>query len=64
VSYSVTTSTQADAPRAKNFPQTLDRLNVATSRANAALFESEGRSPVQIRLANAFCTYLEMANAL
>jgi uncharacterized protein len=47
----------------------LNRLNVATSRARCAcvlvgsprLFEPECRSPRQMRLANALCRYLELA---
>jgi uncharacterized protein len=47
----------------------LNRLNVATSRAKCAsilvgspqIFEAECRTPRQIQLANAFCRYLEMA---
>jgi uncharacterized protein len=72
VIYSMTTSTHADAPRGMNFLYSLNRLNVATSRAKAlsilvcspALFEPECRTPEQMRMANAFCRYLEMANAL
>jgi len=45
------------------------RLNVATSRArcvcilvgNPELFELECRTPEQMRMANAFCRYLELA---
>ena len=45
------------------------RLNVATSRArcvcilvgNPRLFEPECRTPEQMRMANAFCRYLELA---
>jgi len=69
VIYSMTTSTHADAPRGMNFLYSLNRLNVATSRARAlsilvcspALFEPECRTPEQMRMANAFCQYLEMA---
>ena len=72
VIYSMTTSTHADAPRGMNFLYSLNRLNVATSRAKAlsilvcspALFEPECRTPDQMRMANAFCRYLEMARAL
>jgi superfamily I DNA and/or RNA helicase len=49
-----------------------NRLNVAVSRAKTAcvlvgsptLFEPECRSPAQMRLANAFCRYLELAKTL
>jgi predicted RecB family nuclease len=69
VIYSMTTSTHADAPRGMNFLYSLNRLNVATSRAQAlsilvcspALFEPECRTPEQMEMANAFCRYLEMA---
>ena len=72
VIYSMTTSTHADAPRGMGFLYSLNRLNVATSRAKAlsilvcspALFEAECRTPEQMRMANAFCRYLEMATAL
>jgi predicted RecB family nuclease len=69
VIYSMTTSTHADAPRGMSFLYSLNRLNVATSRAKAlsilvcspALFEPECRTPEQMRMANAFCRYLELA---
>jgi superfamily I DNA and/or RNA helicase len=72
VIYSMTTSTHADATRGMNFLYSLNRLNVATSRARAvsvlvcspALFEPECRTPEQMRMANAFCRYLEMATAV
>jgi predicted RecB family nuclease len=72
VIYSMTTSTHADAPRGMNFLYSLNRLNVATSRARAlsilvcssALFEPECRTPEQMRMANAFCRYLELATEL
>jgi uncharacterized protein len=51
------------------FLYSANRLNVATSRAKGLcilvgspnLFEPECRTPEQMRLANAFCRYLEMA---
>jgi predicted RecB family nuclease len=69
VIYSMTTSTHADAPRGMSFLYSLNRLNVATSRAKAlsilvcspALFEPDCRTPEQMRMANAFCRYLELA---
>jgi uncharacterized protein len=72
VIYSMTTSTHADAPRGMNFLYSLNRLNVATSRAKClsilvcspALFEPECRTPEQMRMANAFCRYSEMAKSL
>jgi len=71
VIYSMTTSTHADAPRGMEFLYSLNRLNVATSRAKClcilvgspALFEPECRTPRQMQLANAFCRYLEIARA-
>ncbi len=67
--YSMATSSHADAPRGMEFLYSLNRLNVATSRAKCLsvlvaspqLFEAECRTPRQIQLANAFCRYLEMA---
>ncbi len=69
VIYSMTTSTPFDAPHGMEFLYSLNRLNVATSRARCAcllvanpiLFEPECRTPQQIRLANAFCRYRELA---
>lgn len=69
VIYSMSTSTPDDAPRGMDFLYSLNRLNVATSRARCIclligspeLFEPECRSPQQMRLANAFCRYLELA---
>ena len=70
--YSTATSSHADAPRGMEFLYSLNRLNVATSRAKCVsimvssprLFESECRTPRQMQLANAFCRYLEMADRL
>jgi uncharacterized protein len=70
--YSTATSSPADAPRGMEFLYSLNRLNVATSRARCMsilvsspqLFEAECRTPRQIQLANAFCRYLEMAEHL
>ena len=72
VIYSMTNSKHADAPRGMNFLCSLNRLNVARSRARAlsilvcspALFEPECRTPEQMKMANAFRRYLEMAKAL
>lgn len=69
--YSVTTSSHADAPRGMEFLYSMNRLNVATSRAQCVsiivasprIFEAECRTPRQMQLANAFCRYLEMADA-
>jgi AAA domain len=69
VIYSMTTSSHADAPRGMEFLYSLNRLNVATSRAKCLciliasprVFEAECRTPRRMQLANAFCRYLEMA---
>jgi uncharacterized protein len=71
VIYSMTTSTPEDAPRGMEFLYSLNRLNVAVSRAQCvaaivaspALFQVECRTPRQIQLANALCRYLEMAHS-
>ena len=70
--YSTATSSHADAPRGMEFLYSLNRLNVATSRAKCVsilvgspqIFEAECRTPRQIQLANAFCRYLEMAKQI
>jgi predicted RecB family nuclease len=72
VIYSLTTSSLEDAPRGMEFLYSLNRLNVATSRAMSAvivvgspqLFKPECRSPRQMQLANALCAYLEMATTV
>jgi uncharacterized protein len=70
VIYSMATSTPQDAPRGMEFLYSLNRLNVATSRAQCVtilvasplLFDVQCKTPRQMELANAFCRYLEMAN--
>lgn len=70
--YSTATSSHPDAPRGMEFLYSLNRLNVATSRAKCAsvlvgsprLFEAECRTPRQMQLANAFCRYVELAQEL
>jgi uncharacterized protein len=72
VIYSMATSTPEDAPRGMEFLYSLNRLNVATSRARCAcilvasprLFEPECKSPRQMQLANAICRYVELARAV
>ena len=72
VIYSMATSTPEDAPHGMEFLYSLNRLNVATSRARCvsvlvgspALFAPECRTPRQMRLANGFCRYLEMAEVV
>ncbi|MDE0200503.1 MAG: TM0106 family RecB-like putative nuclease [Caldilineaceae bacterium] len=69
VIYSMATSTPEEAPRGMEFLYSLNRLNVATSRARCvcvlvaspALFTPACRSPRQMQLANAFCRYRELA---
>ena len=69
VIYSMATSAPEDAPRGMEFLYSLNRLNVATSRArcvnilvaNPGLLEPECRSPRQMQLANAHCRYRELA---
>ncbi len=72
VIYSLATSSVAEAPRGMEFLFSPNRLNVATSRAQCVavvvgspqLFNADCASPRQIRLANAFCRYLEMAEGM
>ncbi len=69
VIYSMTSSSAADAPRGFEFLYSLNRLNVATSRAQAlvilvaspALATAQCRTPRQMKLVNALCVYLELA---
>ncbi len=69
VIYSMATSRPEDAPRGMEFLYSLNRLNVATSRAmcmailvaSPRLFEPECGTPRQMRLANALCRYRELA---
>jgi predicted RecB family nuclease len=69
VIYSMATSRPEDAPRGMEFLYSLNRLNVATSRAKCVailvasprLFDPECRTPRQMKLANALCRYREMA---
>jgi len=69
VIYSLTTSSQEEAPRGMEFLYSRNRLNVATSRAQCAcvmvasprLLEPACRTPRHMRLANALCRYVEMA---
>lgn len=69
VIYSMATSSPEDAPRGFEFLFELERLNVATSRAQAvvivvaspALLEAECKTPRQMRLVNALCGAVEAA---
>ncbi len=72
VIYSLTTSSPEDAPRGMEFLYSLNRLNVATSRAKSnvivvaspRLFEPECRSPRQMQLANALRRFRELARII
>jgi superfamily I DNA and/or RNA helicase len=72
VIFSMTTSSHADAPRGMEFLYSLNRLNVATSRAKCicvlvaspSVFEADCRTPDQMRMANAYCRYLELAQRI
>ena len=67
--YSMATSRPEDAPRGMEFLYSLNRLNVATSRANCltlvvaspALVAAQARTPRQMVLANALCRLDEVA---
>jgi hypothetical protein len=72
VIYSMTSSSVDDAPRGIEFLYSMNRLNVATSRARALvvlvaspeLATARCKSPRQMQLVNALCTYLERAETL
>ena len=67
--YSMATSSGAEAPRGLEFLYSLNRLNVATSRAQClavvvaspALIRVRCRTPRQMRLANALARLVEVA---
>jgi len=69
VIYSMTSSSVEDAPRGMSFLFSPNRFNVATSRARGSVFVfgspelilTECKTPTQIRWANGFCRYLEIA---
>ena len=69
VIYTMAASSAEDAPRGMEFLFSLNRFNVATSRARCAvilvaspqLLEAECRTPRQLQLANALCRYVELA---
>jgi hypothetical protein len=71
VIYSLATSSPDEAPHGMEFLFSRHRLNVAISRAqcvsiivgNPRIFEPNCRTPEQMRMANAFCAYLERAVA-
>jgi uncharacterized protein len=72
VIYSMTSSSPDDAPRGMEFLYNRFRFNVATSRAQAlcvlvgspALFRPECRTPRQMKMANGFCRYMELATVV
>ena len=72
VIYSMTSSSPEDAPRGMEFLYNRFRFNVATSRARARcillgspeLFRPECRTPRQMKMANGFCRYVELASIL
>ena len=72
VIYSMTTSSPDEVPRGMEFFYSLNRLNVATSRAmstvivvgNPKLFEPDCRTPRQMQLANALCRFRELATEI
>ncbi len=72
VIYSMATSRPEDAPRGMEFLFSLNRLNVATSRARCVailvasprLFEPECKTPRQMKLANALCRFREVASRI
>ena len=69
--YAMGTSAPEDAPRGMEFLYSLNRLNVATSRARCvaavvcspALFRVACRTPRQMQLANGLCLAIEAAGA-
>jgi len=69
VFYSMATSSGTEARRGMEFLYSLNRLNVATSRAKALcilvasphLLGAECRTPRQMQVVNALCRYLELA---
>jgi superfamily I DNA and/or RNA helicase len=67
--FSMATSSHSDAPRGMEFLYSLNRFNVAISRAQCAailvasnnLFDVNCMTPRQMQLANSFCRYLELS---
>jgi uncharacterized protein len=72
VIYSMTSSSPEDAPRGMEFLYNRFRFNVATSRARAlcvlvgspALFRPDCKTPRQMKMANGFCRYAELATVV
>jgi superfamily I DNA and/or RNA helicase len=71
VFYSMATSSAEDVPRSLEFLFSRNRLNVAVSRAmclacvvaSPRLLESRARTIEQMRLINALCRFVELAEA-
>ncbi|CAN5712228.1 TM0106 family RecB-like putative nuclease [soil metagenome] len=67
--YTMATSRPEDAPRGMDFLFSLNRLNVATSRAKALaivvasehLLSAVPRTPEQLRMINSLCAFVELA---
>ncbi|MCY0879556.1 MAG: TM0106 family RecB-like putative nuclease [Firmicutes bacterium] len=72
VIYSMTASTAEDAPHGSDFLYSLNRLNVAISRAqglailvaNPALLLAKPETPEQLRVLNALCRFVEKATEI
>jgi uncharacterized protein len=72
VFFSTAASSAADVPRGLEFLFSLNRLNVAISRArgrailvgNPALLTVDCATPERMRLANAFCRFVELATPI
>jgi uncharacterized protein len=72
VIYSMTSSNPEDVPRGMSFLYDPHRFNVATSRALAlcilvgspSLFEPDCHTPQQMKMANGFCRFLELAKKI
>ena len=70
VIYSMATSSQDELPRTLEFLYSLNRLNVATSRGRCLavvvcspdLLRVRVHTPFQMRLANALCRFVELAD--
>ena len=70
--FSMATSTPEDAPRGMEFLYSLNRFNVAVSRARAifilvastSLFEPDCKSTQQMQLANSLCRLMERAKKI
>jgi hypothetical protein len=68
VIYSLATSSQDELPRSLEFLYSLNRLNVATSRGRCLaiivgspeLLRVRVHTPLQMRLANAMCRFVEL----